>query len=374
MPGISEDIPLDDVASGHTRADVARISITDNTPLDTFTPTDATGGGGNVNVFTGEAAETSFGNNRDIDTYGNPIYYPDIPIGEPSIRAGDKIENLWAELDYGTLEDAKNRMVDKFYNSIRNAYKGLKFPQETPYDQFKVGEEEGKKNVYWTPKQGTNISIINRMGGGFLALSTLTSRYGYGGTDAIRTSLGFENYKKNTRGKLSPEVQEKIEQASNNISNENEEITPVVIKQADESAEIAAEALDEQLTPEQSAALDTINDPPLDLQWVSQASRELRGLRSAMTRMRDELVNNLAKLSELDKDIAEKKSELEKATDETTKDRIAERLSQLQDERAAHLEATSATRETIRSQINRIRETLHRILHEDKTLAERIKT
>ena len=87
-----------------------------------------------------------------------------------------------------------------------------------------------------------------------------------------------------------------------------------------------------------------------------------------------ELTNNLAKLSELDEHIALEKRKLEEATDETTKDRIAKLLRERQDERAARLEATSATRETIRSQISRIRETLHRILHEDKTLAERIKT
>ena len=102
--------------------------------------------------------------------------------------------------------------------------------------------------------------------------------------------------------------------------------------------------------------------------------REFLGICRALETIRGELTNNLAKLTELDKKIAEKRSELEEATDETTKDRIAEHLSNLQDERAARLEAASSTREALRSQISRIRETLHRILHEDKTLAERIKT
>ena len=217
------------------------------------------------------------------------------------------------------------------------------------------------------------IPLRSKKGGGFLALSTLASNYGKDGIDAIRTSMGLKDYNSKTR-KLSPKVQENVQHARDILPAGNVDITPVVAEQADESSEIAIEALDEQLTPEQSAALDTIDDPPLDLQWVSQASRELRGLRSAMTRTRDELVNNLAKLSELDKHIAEERSKLEGATDETTKDLIAERLSKLQDERAARLEATSATREAIRSQISRIRETLHRILHEDKTLAERIRT
>ena len=101
---------------------------------------------------------------------------------------------------------------------------------------------------------------------------------------------------------------------------------------------------------------------------------EFLGICRALETIRGEHTNNLAKLTELDKHIALEECKLEEAPDETTKNRIAERLRNLQDERAARLEAASSTREALRSQISRIRETLHRILHEDKTLAERIKT
>ena len=102
--------------------------------------------------------------------------------------------------------------------------------------------------------------------------------------------------------------------------------------------------------------------------------RNIEGMCKALERSRGELTNNLAKLSELDKDIASEKRKLEETTDEAEKDEIAKHLNELQDERAARLEAASATRKALRSQISRIRETLNRILHEDKTLAERIKT
>ncbi|MES9881389.1 MAG: hypothetical protein ABW185_10965 [Sedimenticola sp.] len=46
----------------------------------------------------------------------------------------------------------------------------------------------------------------------------------------------------------------------------------------------------------------------------------------------------------------------------------------MEDERAARLEAASANREDLRSQINSIRETIYRIRHEYTTLAERIRT
>ena len=107
---------------------------------------------------------------------------------------------------------------------------------------------------------------------------------------------------------------------------------------------------------------------------LPMTQREFLSICRALETIRGEHTNNLAKLTELDEDIAEERSKLEEASDETTKNIIAERLRNLQDDRAARLEAASSTREALRSQFSRIRETLHRILHEDKTLAERIKT
>ena len=60
--------------------------------------------------------------------------------------------------------------------------------------------------------------------------------------------------------------------------------------------------------------------------------------------------------------------------DEFSRRRIAERLQDLQQERSARLEAAGANREALRSQVNRMRETISRVLHEDTTLAERIRT
>ena len=55
-------------------------------------------------------------------------------------------------------------------------------------------------------------------------------------------------------------------------------------------------------------ALKTINDPQIDVAWVAQTRRELAGVWKAITRSRDELANNLAKLSAID----DRKSEVEK--------------------------------------------------------------
>ena len=57
-----------------------------------------------------------------------------------------------------------------------------------------------------------------------------------------------------------------------------------MVNEAIKSAEMATTALDEELTSEQTAALASIDDLPLDVQWVGQAKRELEGLGLAMTR------------------------------------------------------------------------------------------
>ena len=114
--------------------------------------------------------------------------------------------------------------------------------------------------------------------------------------------------------------------------------------------------------------LGTLNDPPL-------YQREIQGLDKALQTIRGELTNNLAKLTKLDDHIALERQKLEAGDiDEFSRRQIAERLRDLQVERSARLEAAAANREALCSQINQMRETNSRILHEDTTLAERLRT
>ena len=102
--------------------------------------------------------------------------------------------------------------------------------------------------------------------------------------------------------------------------------------------------------------------------------RELQGLDKTLQSIRGELVNNLAKLTDIDKDIAKEKRKLGEAEDEISKKDIKARLKNLEDEKAARLEAASANKEALRGQINRIKETINKVLKEDTTLGERLRT
>ena len=102
--------------------------------------------------------------------------------------------------------------------------------------------------------------------------------------------------------------------------------------------------------------------------------RELQGLDKTLQTVRGELTNNLAKLTYIDKDIAREKQKLQEAEDEISRNDINARLKNLEDERSARLETANANKEALRTQINRIKETINKVLKEDSTLGERLRT
>ena len=201
-----------------------------------------------------------------------------------------------------------------------------------------------------------------------------------GGTYALRRSLGLIDYRSGVSRRLGREVVETFKSAEEALPKDIESID---LKDLSCAADTTSQSVEDVET-----ALKTINDPQIDVAWVAQTRRDLAGGREAMTRSRDELANNLAKLSAID----DRKSEVEKhlarerrklaGTDDTEiqqdiRDRMEKLKGELSDielERQARLEALSTNRAALRSQINRIRETIRRLLHEDTTLAERIRT
>ncbi|CAG2236580.1 unnamed protein product [Mytilus edulis] len=105
--------------------------------------------------------------------------------------------------------------------------------------------------------------------------------------------------------------------------------------------------------------------------------REMDGIISAMTSVKEEIANELAKLNETNKDLAKENAKLEQAkedNDEFQIDRISSRIRELESERSARLEVININKEKLRSQVNRIKETINKVLYEDKTLGERIRT
>ena len=332
----------------------------------------------------------------DDVTFENPTFDPDGPrvdddfdLPDPPMEppfdvqqqlnaSGDNLQSLQEELREAELEAQKKRLVDSFYNEVSHTYNGLRPENRIDYSQF--GIDPDGKTLYWTPED-KKISITATRGKfRFLGRETLARRYGDGGTYAVRRSLGLPDYRSGISRRLGREVVKTLQSAEETLA---KNIEAIELKDLSGVADTIRQSAEDVET-----ALKTINDPPMDTAWITQARRELVGVWEAMMRSRDELANNLAKLSAID----DRKSEVEKhlarerrkltETDDTEiqqdiRDRMEKlngELSDIELERQARLEALSTNRAALRSQINRIRETIRRLLHEDKTLAERIRT
>ena len=239
-----------------------------------------------------------------------------------------------------TLDQQNTAGAAKEYYRMLAEDQGLR--PEVPNLSSFVVDGNGRLRLEGYP----DMNLINERTGRPNKLTTIADHRG--GRGIVRKELGFSSW--------TPQMSKAVEAA---------------LRKANLKLGVATKSLD---TAGETEAVKSAKKIVAVLTREGYTSRDILGMCRALERSREEHTNNLAKLSELDEHIALEERKLEEAPDETTKDRIAERLRKLQDERAARLEAASTTREALRSQISRMRETLHRILHEDKTLAERIKT
>jgi len=106
--------------------------------------------------------------------------------------------------------------------------------------------------------------------------------------------------------------------------------------------------------------------------------REFLGINKALTRIKRELENNAAKLSELDKHLEKEHKKLKEIEDNPEYDdeickRIKSRIKNLNEERLARLEILSQNAKELASQFSRIHQTAEKFLDGDLSLKEKIK-
>ena len=312
----------------------------------------------------------------DID---NPVFEPDDReenIGDDDVLSASlhdddgaspservTIDGTSTSATLSPRQELLQTAVDDYYNAAAEA--GL-----TP----SLGRDPGKFELVGGQirlKAYPDLDLVNKRSGRPLALSTLASR---GGTKAIRKDLGFADWAAK-KSSLPAQAVEALQTTNLELGEAAAAVDSVELEDLGQTVTEVSDAIQRMETALTDTQIDevlgTLDDPPLTL-------REIRGLDKALQTIRGELTNNLAKLTELDDHIDLEKRKLDEAdaggVDELIRRRIAERLRDLQDERSARLEAASATKDALRSQISRIRETISRILHEDTTLAERVRT
>ena len=111
----------------------------------------------------------------------------------------NRIQELREELKQTALENQKKRLVDAFYNEVSRAYR-LRPQGSIDYDQFGIDSDE--KTLLWTPEDKKIAITATRGRFRFLPLSMLATRYGDGGTNALRRSLGLTGYRAWTAKKV----------------------------------------------------------------------------------------------------------------------------------------------------------------------------
>ena len=317
----------------------------------------------------------------DID---NPVFEPDDweeDIGDddvlstslhdddgasPSDLAGGvTIDGTPTSATLSLQQELLQTAVDDYYNAAAEA--GLKPSLGRDPRKFELVDGRLRLKAY------PGLDLVNKRSGRPLALSTIASRPG--GGVAIREELGFADWTRQKKSSLPAQAVESLQTADSELGEAAAAVDTVELEDLGQTAKETIDAVHKMETALTDAHVEelfgTLDDPPLTLQ-------EIRGLDKALQTIRGELTNNLAKLTELDDHIALEKRKLDEAdaggVDELTRRRIAERLLDLQDEISARLKAASASKDALRSQISRIRETIGRVLNEDTTLAERVRT
>ena len=238
--------------------------------------------------------------------------------------------------------------VDDYYKAV-----GME-PDVKDYNAFEFGKDD--RSLFVRTKDGKVQLTHKNDPSKFLSLETVKSRMG--GARGIREHLSLSSYEQKVSSKVATQLEKTQRKLPANI-----ETIPM------EELPAATENIRESL-----GELNT-NDTEMQLNFPL---REILALDKSLQTIRGELTNNLAKLGEIDNHIEREKVKLAQADDDNldtqVKQRIESRLQDLNEERAARLEVLSNDREQLRSQVSRIRETINRILHEDTTLAERIRT
>lgn len=266
------------------------------------------------------------------------------------------IEDIGDDVDTRTklIVEQKQYVVKEYYKLIKEKY-GLD-PVYIDYSNFELGRDN---KTLFLKVGDKDIQITAKKGGSFINLGSLASKIGSGGVNAIRDLLNLPTYKSANKP-LTAQAVARLQNVENNLPDvDNVEMTDLP-----NAAETAVKELETSFIDEQGTQTD-------------MTKREMDGILKAMTSVKEEIANELAKLNETNKDLTKEKGKLEQAKankDEFQIERISGRIRDLESERSARLEVINVNRDKLRSQVNRIKETINKVLKEDTTLGKRIRT
>ena len=232
----------------------------------------------------------------------------------------ETIQNQSAHIDETPLGDTRTQLileqkesiVKRYYEQMEEDY-GLE-PDNIDITNFELGSDNKTLYLKVGDKQ---VLLTSKKRGRFIGFSTLKGRIGAGGTDAIRDLLGFTTYTSKVKP-LSAQAAAALQKVENNLP----DIDSVEMTVLPNTAETLMKEI-EELFPERDER-GTQTD---------MTKREMDGILNAMTTVKEELANELAKLSETNKHLAKENTKLEEAkanNDEFQIERISDRIRDLE--------------------------------------------
>ncbi|CAG2197071.1 unnamed protein product [Mytilus edulis] len=287
-----------------------------------------------------------------------------------------------AECKLNSIKDLISRSLTD--NKISEEEFKLILEEQEKFNEMKKNSQKGKMENFLKGKSLTTLGederkkLIEETENRFYKFSTLQKEYG---VNFVRDVLGVDDFKISDNLR---EARADFQDFQRTIKAPIRELDYIEIPLQEISTQQEGQELLEIASNEETHVKE------IETSFIEQGTsyineetqtymtkREMDGIISAMTSVKEEIANELTKLNETNKDLAKENTKLEQAkedNDEFQIDRISSRIRELESERSARLEVININKEKLRSQVNRFKQTIHKMLNEDKTLGERIRT
>ena len=257
-----------------------------------------------------------------MDEFENPVFDEDDYDEEGELDTNNEfnrtiqnlsthIQGIGNDVDTRTklIVEQKQSIVKEYYKLIKEKY-GL-IPVRIDITNFDLGPDN--KTLFL--KDGDkDIQLTLKRGNGFISLSTLAKEIGIPG---IRDLLSLPDYTSKTKS-LSAKAVASLQNVENNLPDvDNIEMTDLP-----NAAETAVKEIETSFIDLNETGTQT-----------DMTKREMDGIIKAMTSVKEEIANELAKLNETNKHIAKEKENLDQAkadNDEFQIERISSRIKDLE--------------------------------------------
>ena len=285
--------------------------------------------------------ETPFIDNRD-----DVLEWEDFPQAQSLGEEIETVENNKAREDfYKYVESLGYKEIDKDAFLRNNAL-------------FETRNERGRKHIY-VKYDGKDYKLTKSTGEpGFLSLSSIVSKHGI---TLVRDVLGVNDYSVGVRPKIHHREAAALNQVRDNTPAANDDV-PLL----DLSDKI--DDIHESIENMREVSIET------DITYTSQEWRDIIALDKTLQTQKGQINSLISKMAVIDMKIEELSSG---AADDITSDDIEEtrkKIAELRETRNQYNELVSTYESKIRSQFSRIRETISRMLYQDETLVEKIRT